>query len=114
MCVADHRRHQCSLRVYSYADVHSLSLTNGIFSLQSSLLKYSIHVREEHESRCSCSHNQRGQRWNRFSLGLHATSNALTASLSLCHVNFQVEIYMRSRGNALQHTLPDQLPHWSK
>src|SRR2546428_1174194 len=114
MSVADHGSQQCLLCVNSYADMHSMSLTNSVFSLKSALFINSVDVWIEHDSCRCCSHDQRCKRGGRFSLGLHASSNTLTASLSFCHVDFQVKIDMWSRGDTLHHTLPYKLPYGSQ
>src|SRR5437762_3719716 len=114
MSIADYRCQQCSLCVNSYTHMHSFPLSNGIYSLESAFFEYSVHGRIEYYSCCRCSHDQRCKRWSRFSLSLHTASNALTASLGFCHVNFQVKIDMWSRGDTLQHAFPYQAPCWSK
>src|ERR1700693_6216028 len=114
MGVTDNWCHQCSLCINSYADMHSSSLTNGIFALESSRCKDSVYAGVE-QNGCRCrSHDQCGKGWSRFSLGLQCASNTLATAASRGHVNFQVEIDVRGRGNALQHTLPDNVPHRSK
>src|ERR1700730_10083690 len=109
MSIVDHRRHQCTLCVNRYANMHCPSTPNSIFPVKSSLFERGVHVLIEHNGRRYCSHDQCCKRWDSFLLGRHAAPNALTASLSLCHVNLQVKVDVRGRGCALQHTFSDKL-----